>query len=588
MCGIAGVYVKDKYVGKFPLDHFSSGLLLGIEKRGRHASGVMSATKNGKRLMLDKAALPASEFIYHRKPIHPQSKMALLHTRLATQGPPEANENNHPVNFQTCFAVHNGVISNDNSIFTELAKEPTAEVDSLAIAALLAEADLSDIEAIKTALGKLRGSFAIAATDPIRHPGRLILAKGDSSPLVILNHPMAVIWASERAAIEETWKTLIGTCTDKQMKGGDFDPRQVGWKSLIGGDMLVLDNDRVEVSRFTVNRGYTQQRTGFQGEGWEDYYQDGYFGARSRNHGPAFNRAWTCEPANGRIADRFRECVHPCTPGCVGPRCECYTGNPNHPETGTVRRTRVSGSSVEEAYRAYRALKDQSDGVNDITLEQCWACDAYVLDNDMLDFDLHDMGMKRVCLDCAQWEDDASFAEGEMQQAPFSVDGTTVTPTKSTELTRGNEGQAACNVPDDAEKEYLRVAAEENVIHIRALRELAFESGKGLPYLDWLLFRVSLDKLDADKKLAADRDEAEYEYENAKSVVIKTVIGKIAESDRGNHTCERLGCKTRILMGWTNPHSYKRMWACKPCIEAEKAWGKLIHDGESLVREEVK
>jgi hypothetical protein len=47
--------------------------------------------------------------------------------------------------------------------------------------------------------------------DPIRHPSRLILVKGPSSPLYVFENDNVVVWASEHSIIKDTWGDLVGT-----------------------------------------------------------------------------------------------------------------------------------------------------------------------------------------------------------------------------------------------------------------------------------------------------------------------------------------------------------------------------------------
>jgi len=211
MCGIAGFYVRNQE--GINLEKLTDELLLGIEHRGQDATGILAVSEGGETVTLQKDDIPATYFVQTRDWLPDNLKMLLGHTRLATQGLPKFNENNHPVQFKTCFATHNGMIYNDNeilSVYGPEGKRP-AEVDSIAIPVLVAECGFANaLDNIE----KLEGSWAIAVADPINNPDELLLARGHSSPLVFLNHPKILIWASTRQAIVDAWEKAVGTPPD--------------------------------------------------------------------------------------------------------------------------------------------------------------------------------------------------------------------------------------------------------------------------------------------------------------------------------------------------------------------------------------
>ena len=212
MCGIAGFYVRNRE--GINVERLTDELLLGIEHRGTDATGILAVSEGGESVTLQKDDIPASYFVQTRDWLPKNLRMVLGHTRLATQGLPKFMENNHPVQYRTCFATHNGMIYNDSSIVDDVLGEDEkrpAEVDSIAIPMLVAKcgfaAALDNIE-------KLEGSWAIAVADPINNPDELLLARGHSSPLVFINHPKILIWASTRTAISDAWEKAIGTPPD--------------------------------------------------------------------------------------------------------------------------------------------------------------------------------------------------------------------------------------------------------------------------------------------------------------------------------------------------------------------------------------
>lgn len=216
MCGIAGFHIKDKAKGMIEAGYLMDWLLTGIEHRGREATGFLALGFDGK-VTVDKAPVPASEFMQKRKAIPSAPRSVLGHTRLATQGDPKFAENNHPVHYGTAFVTHNGWIVNDDELFRTSQMERTAEVDTIAIPAMLWNNNESGFtpEGVVKALESLHGAMAIAAAD-ITQPDVLLLARGNSSPLFFFENDKIVIWASSIFAIQTAWGKVFGTPPKKE------------------------------------------------------------------------------------------------------------------------------------------------------------------------------------------------------------------------------------------------------------------------------------------------------------------------------------------------------------------------------------
>lgn len=238
MCGIAGIFIKDPQVVKkhIALETMANLLLLGIESRGKKATGFVTHLPGGSELTLDKKAVAASDFIKDRSPIPEGATVWLGHTRLDTRGSPEKNENNHPVVCANTFLTHNGTIYNDDDLFKEHKRERLAEVDSEALAMLIDEYGFK--EAAK-GLAQVRGAFAIASINPEKHPDEVLLAKGGWAPLVIHESDKFVLWASERNAIRDAWKVVLGT-----------PPAYSSFKELHEGEIAVVTKNGIEYRKF--------------------------------------------------------------------------------------------------------------------------------------------------------------------------------------------------------------------------------------------------------------------------------------------------------------------------------------------------
>lgn len=206
MCGIAGFHIKDEYRDKVTpamLERLVDGLLLGIESRGKDATGFVAVSADGKKIKMQKKNTTAENFIQTRHKLPKNVKTVLLHTRAATKGTPEDNPNNHPVVYKSCFATHNGVIRNDDKLFEDMEIERPAEVDSCIVPVMGMQGD--SLQQLPERLRLLEGSYALAVIDPKRNPGELLLVRGSSSPLYTIDATWMWMWASSAYAMKDAW-----------------------------------------------------------------------------------------------------------------------------------------------------------------------------------------------------------------------------------------------------------------------------------------------------------------------------------------------------------------------------------------------
>ena len=176
MCGIAGANLSpDENINAHDL---SVALLLGIEERGRHATGA-AFFDNGDP-QVQKTNMPASEFVEYLD-MAAGTRNLILHTRWATKGSPNDNRNNHPIDVRGIVGVHNGMVWNDDEVFDQIGVEKRiAEVDSEAIFASLLYRDGK----ITDTLSRIEGSAAVAWIDSYGDPEVLHVSRVSSSPLV--------------------------------------------------------------------------------------------------------------------------------------------------------------------------------------------------------------------------------------------------------------------------------------------------------------------------------------------------------------------------------------------------------------------
>ena len=182
MCGIAGFSISTKDRGKIKSRNLAEKLLLEIVVRGEDATGAAwtEVADDKANVFYSKEAMPAEEFVEYLDMMPLFTRTAILHTRYATKGSPNNNDNNHPIIIPNkIVGVHNGVITNDDELFDVNDWERIAQVDSEVIFQMIANS-----EEPLTELLELFGRAAIAWLD-VDDPETLHLARLRGSPLFI-------------------------------------------------------------------------------------------------------------------------------------------------------------------------------------------------------------------------------------------------------------------------------------------------------------------------------------------------------------------------------------------------------------------
>lgn len=244
MCGIAGVYLRDPSL-RVDLDQMLDTLLLEIEDRGKHATGFVSIGDEGV-LEWQKASCDATKFIKHRRWVPRGTRVMLGHTRWATQGEPAFMENNHPIKRGPFFIIHNGHVSNDTKLFTNAERERYGQVDSEAIAARLSS--YGDLKFLGNVIEEIEGDAAVAAVDE-RDAASLVLARGHSSPLYVLNGKRIVVFASTRLAVEKAYERHIGRLPKEEPRFID-EGKMLFWK----GENEYWTKDLMLTERYVYRR----------------------------------------------------------------------------------------------------------------------------------------------------------------------------------------------------------------------------------------------------------------------------------------------------------------------------------------------
>ncbi len=180
MCGIIGV------IGQEPAAPQLIDALKRLEYRGYNSAGV--ATLEGGKLVRRRAEgkLKNLEARLLREPL--AGTIGIGHTRWATHGRPTEN-NAHPHATDKLAVVHNGIIENFVELRRELEKQGakfSTDTDTEVIAHLVtAEMNrgASPVEAVKAALPRLRGAFALAFL--FAGEENLLIGARQGSPLAI-------------------------------------------------------------------------------------------------------------------------------------------------------------------------------------------------------------------------------------------------------------------------------------------------------------------------------------------------------------------------------------------------------------------
>jgi glucosamine 6-phosphate synthetase-like amidotransferase/phosphosugar isomerase protein len=239
MCGIAGYSISAESGIERTLA--AQALLAGIAERGADAVGYawrgpeaavgVHKQRSGASELLDELEIPAD------------ATQVLLHVRDYTKGHPTIESNNHPIRHGSVVGIHNGVIANDEDLFTAHGFERAdadMTVDSEAIFAL--------VEASSGAAGvleELRGSMATAWLDE-RRPGVLFLARSSGRPLWVGRGRHEVCFASTRQTLEIVERTLRTSLTIREVDEGT---------------LVALEHGRVAwTERFTPNRSYDERQ----------------------------------------------------------------------------------------------------------------------------------------------------------------------------------------------------------------------------------------------------------------------------------------------------------------------------------------
>lgn len=174
MCGIAGASFDPGFQIDPLISDIAAQMLLDIEPRGTHATGIAWYRPDGK-VRFRKDPIRARKFVKSILPNLNVGSTFIAHTRFATQGSPQNRRNNHPFLCGPIVGIHNGVIQNDEALTHGLDLRRISDTDSEVIFRILERFGPES----HSSLEKLRGSFAIAYL--VADEGALYIARGNGS-----------------------------------------------------------------------------------------------------------------------------------------------------------------------------------------------------------------------------------------------------------------------------------------------------------------------------------------------------------------------------------------------------------------------
>jgi glucosamine 6-phosphate synthetase-like amidotransferase/phosphosugar isomerase protein len=188
MCGIGGVLMFPKERSRDEIEYIRvlvRHLAIENQLRGHDATGVAVFNERGNKVF--KQPISAKQMVvtdaysqFERQMIGNKTKNILIHTRAATKGEPENNDNNHPIESHRYIGVHNGIIWNDDELFKQHNMFRQGEVDSEVIFRLLdIRGTLLTMNKIAEISSAMSGSFTFSFV-PKAQRNKLYIVRNDN------------------------------------------------------------------------------------------------------------------------------------------------------------------------------------------------------------------------------------------------------------------------------------------------------------------------------------------------------------------------------------------------------------------------
>ena len=207
MCGIFGCVLKNGDAA--PIIHAA---LKRLEYRGYDSVGEVSIHDDKLFIKKDQGKIDEVHAIHNLDDL--PGRIGIGHTRWATHGAPtEVNAHPHTDCNEQIAVIHNGIIENFSTLKKELEEHGhtfRSKTDTEIISHFIEEKlneGLTFVEAVRSAVERLDGSYAIAAVS-LKEPDKIICARKES-PLVVGVAENAVYCASDIPAFLPLTNTAV-------------------------------------------------------------------------------------------------------------------------------------------------------------------------------------------------------------------------------------------------------------------------------------------------------------------------------------------------------------------------------------------
>ena len=242
MCGIVG-YVGPKETAKVLIDGLKR-----LEYRGYDSAGIAVFHRGKVEIRRKEGKLTKLEELLGGETF--DGKVGIGHTRWATHGKP-SDENAHPHKAGKVAVVHNGIVENYLPL-KEILKNKghvfTSETDTEIISHLIDEfiqEGNSPLEAVRTALDKIRGSYALGilfegneeCLIAARKESPLVIGLGKGEYFIASDVPPILPHTRDFIFMEDGEVALLSSKGVKvfDTKGGEVskEPKRVNWSPLM-------------------------------------------------------------------------------------------------------------------------------------------------------------------------------------------------------------------------------------------------------------------------------------------------------------------------------------------------------------------
>jgi len=241
MCGIFGCVLKNGDAA--PIIHAA---LKRLEYRGYDSVGEVTIHEGKLFIKKDQGKIDEVHAIHNLDDL--PGRIGIGHTRWATHGAPtEVNAHPHTDCNEQIAVIHNGIIENFSSLKKELEEHGhifRSKTDTEIISHIIEEKlneGLTFVEAVRSAVERLDGSYAIAAVS-LKEPDKIICARKES-PLVVGVAENAVYCASDIPAFLPLTNTAVivedGELVVLSDKG--YEIRKLADGSLVSRKPEVID-----------------------------------------------------------------------------------------------------------------------------------------------------------------------------------------------------------------------------------------------------------------------------------------------------------------------------------------------------------